>query len=160
MRGAVIRLLGLGWLPVLALAVLPLNGHGQGLPDGAGKDAVQQACGRCHGLRSVAAARHSRQEWDNVVTDMIGRGASIMENEISPIVEYLARSFPKESGTINVNRATASELVDTLRLSEQEANALVRHRDENGYFNKFQDLEKVAGLDIKKLDSTKDRLKY
>src|SRR4029453_15472089 len=104
MRSAVIRLIGLGWLPVLALVVMPLNGHGQGLPDGAGKEAGQQACAGCHGLRSVAAARHTRQEWDNVVTDMIGRGASIMENEIGPIVEYLARTFPKETGTINVNR--------------------------------------------------------
>jgi competence protein ComEA len=160
MGSAISRLLRLGLLPVLALITLTLDGHAQGLPDGAGKEAVQQACGRCHGLQSVSVARHTRQEWDNVVTDMIGRGASIMESEIPAIVEYLARSFPKGTVNINVNRATARELVDSLRLTAEEAEALVRYRDENGYFNKFQDLEKVAGLDLKKLDPAKDRLQY
>jgi len=160
MGNAVRRLARLGWGPALALMMVPLNGQAQALPDGPGEEAVQQACTRCHLLKSVVAARHTRQEWDNVVTDMIGRGASIMENEIPAIVDYLAKSFPKDTNSINVNRATAKELVDSLRLTAQEADAVVRHRDENGYFHKFQDLEKVAGLDVKKLDATKDRLKY
>jgi len=160
MGSAISRLVRFGWLSALAFIAVPLNAHAQGLPDGPGKEAVQQACGRCHGVRSVAVARHNKQEWDNVVTDMIGRGATIMEDEISSIVDYLAKSFPKETGSVNVNRATAKELVDALRLTAQEADALISYRDENGYFNKFQDLEKVAGLDLKKLDSTKDRLRY
>jgi competence protein ComEA len=161
MRNALDQLARPGLLLLLALISAPVNGNAQqALPDGAGKELVQQACTRCHLLKSVVAARHTRQEWDNVVTDMIGRGASIMENEISAIVEYLAKSFPKDTGSINVNLATAKELVEALRLSAQEADALIRHREENGYFNDFKDLEKVAGLDIKKLQSTKDRLKY
>jgi competence protein ComEA len=137
-----------------------LNGHAQALPDGPGKEAVQQNCVRCHLLRSLVAARHTRLEWDNVVTDMIGRGAVIPENEIAAIVDYLARTFPKDTSNINVNRATARELVDALRLTAQEAEAVVRYREENGYFHKFQDLEKVAGLDLKKLEPTKGRLQF
>jgi competence protein ComEA len=148
------------YLFVPAFAALAFNANAQTLPDGPGRETMQQACGRCHTLRPVFVARHTQQEWDNVVTDMIGRGAVIAESDIPAIVEYLARSFPKDPGRINVNRATARELVDALRLTAQEAEALTRYRDENGYFSKFEDLAKVSGLDIRKMDSAKNRLQY
>ncbi len=105
-------------------------------------------------------ARHTKQEWDNIVTDMIGRGAVITENEMIAIADYLAKAFPKDTGGVNINRATARELVDALRLTTQEADAVVRHRDENGYFHKFEDLGKVTGLDFRKLEPAKARLQY
>ena len=149
-----------GWTVVLALLGFTLTAHAQDFPDGTGKQEAEQACSQCHGLKQVAVAKHTKQEWDNIVTDMIGRGAVIMENEIPVIVEYLAKSFPKVGGNVNVNRATAKELADELKLTAEEADAVVRYREENGYFNKFQDLQKVTGLDIKKLESAKDRLLY
>ena len=145
MRNAVDQLARLGWLLALALLSVPLNGNAQALPDGAGKELVPQACTRCHLLRSVVVSRHTRQEWDNVVTDMIGRGASIMENEIDAIVEYLAKSSPKDTRSFNVNRATAKELVEALGLNAQEADALIRHRDQNGYYNNFKDGVRLGG---------------
>jgi competence protein ComEA len=160
MGNATRRLARSGWLLGLFLIAAAVDIQAQALPDGPGKDVVQQACSQCHGLRSVAVARHTRQEWDNVVTDMIGRGAAITDNEIPAIVDYLTRSFSKDSTSVNVNRATAKEFVDTLRLTAHEAEALVRHRDDNGYFNKFQDLERVAGVDIKKFESAKERLQF
>src|SRR5262245_41397623 len=137
MKSPKTRLLGFA---LLMLAAVPLNGSAQGLPDGAGKETVQQACTRCHLMRSVVVARHTRQEWDNIVTDMVGRGAVITEGEMATIAEYLAKAFPKDTNIINVNRATSKELATVLTLSAQEADALVRYREENGYFNKFQDL--------------------
>src|SRR5262245_12657630 len=148
MRITISRFIGLALMSALAILSLPFGGNAQTLPDGAGKEAVQQNCTRCHLLRSVVAARHTRQEWDNVVTDMVGRGAAIMENEMTAIVDYLARTFPKDTSNVNVNRATSKELVDALRLTAQEADAVVRYREENGYFSKFQELESVAGLDV------------
>jgi competence protein ComEA len=143
-----------------ALMFVALTANAQTLPDGPGKEAFQQNCVRCHTLRSVVAAKHTRQEWDNVVTDMIGRGASIAESDIGAIVEYLAKAFPKDTTGLNVNRATAKELVDGLRLTSQEAEVLVRYREENGYIQKFQDLEKIPGLDIKKFEAAKTRLQF
>jgi competence protein ComEA len=149
---------------LFALLAVPFNGNAQAqaqpLPDGPGKEAVQQACTKCHLLRSVVAARHTRQEWDNIVTDMIGRGAALTAPEITPIVEYLSKAFPKDTSFININRAASRELVDALRLTPQESDALIRYREENGYFNKFQDLEKVTGLDLRKLESAKARLQF
>jgi competence ComEA-like helix-hairpin-helix protein len=141
-------------------SVMALTAHAQDFPDGPGKETTQQACSQCHGLRQVAASKHSPEEWNNIVTDMIGRGATITEEDIPVIVAYLAKSFPKNGGSINVNRASAKELADSLRLTAEEAEAVVKYREENGYFNKFQDLEKVAGLDIKKLEPARDRLVY
>jgi competence protein ComEA len=157
MKTAMTRLIAFAFL---ALVAVPLDGSAQTLPDGAGKEAVQQACTRCHLLRSVVVARHTRQEWDNVVTDMIGRGAAITERDVAAIAEYLAKAFPKDTAIINVNRATSRELVAALGLTAQEAEALVRYREENGYFDKFQDFEKVSGVDRRKLESLKARLQF
>jgi competence protein ComEA len=152
------------WLLGLALMGLVGTAHAQGqapnFPDGPGKVETLQACGQCHGVAQVSVAKHTKQEWDNVVTDMIGRGAVIMENEIPVIAEYLAKSFPRTGNSVNINRADAQQLGLELKLTPQEAEALVRYREENGYFNKFADLGKVAGLDAKKLESAKDRLAY
>lgn len=155
-----IRIGNFRWIWVLAMMAIAFGARAQDLPDGPGKQETQQACGQCHGLAQVAMAKHTKPEWDNIVTDMIGRGAAIMEDEIPAIVEYLAKSFPKQGGSVNVNRASGKELVDELKLTAEEADALVRYREENGYFNKFQDLQKVAGLDIKKLEPARDRLVY
>lgn len=152
----VVRIHWLAW----ALFVFVLTGRAQTFPDGQGKQEAQQACGQCHGLQQVAASKHTPEEWNNIVTDMMGRGAVIAEADIPVIAAYLAKSFPKTGGNVNVNRASAKELVDTLHLTSQEADALVKHREENGYFNKFQDLEKVAGLDVKKLEPSRDKLLY
>ena len=144
----------------MALIGFAWQGRAQEFPDGPGKQETAAACGACHGLTQVAVAKHTKQEWDNIVTDMVGRGAAIMETEIPVIVEYLAKSFPKTGGNVNVNRAAAKELEAELKLTPQEAEAIVRHREENGYFNKLQDFSRVQGLDIKKLEGAKDRLLY
>jgi competence protein ComEA len=154
--------LRLSWLLSLALlaAVGSARAQAPTFPDGPGKAETQAACGMCHGLAQVALAKHTKAEWDNVVTDMIGRGAAIMESEIPVIVEYLSKSFPKTGGNVNVNRATAKEFMDEFKLTSQEADAVVRYREDNGYFNKFADFSKVAGLDATKLEAAKDRLVY
>ena len=149
---------------ILGLALASLAGTASAqtpnFPDGPGKAETQAACGACHGLTQVAVAKHTKEEWDNIVTDMIGRGAAIMEADIPVIAGYLAKSFPKTGGNVNVNRASAKELEAELKLTPQEAEAIVRHREDNGYFNKLQDFSRVAGLDVKKLEPAKERLSY
>ncbi len=145
---------------------------GKGLPDGKGKDYVASICQQCHGLEAVTGSRRTLEEWRSVVTDMVSNGASLQEDEVEIVAQYLAKNFgpektdkkeEKETSSqtkINVNKSTAQELEKDLQLSEKEAKAVVEYREKHGNFKSVDDLKKVAGLDIKKIDAAKDRLAF
>ncbi len=64
------------------------------LPDGAGKDLVQQRCGTaCHDLTRVVVPRHGRKDWDRVVARMIQVGAPLTADEGKTIAAYLQEKF-------------------------------------------------------------------
>ena len=64
------------------------------LPDGAGKDLVQQRCGTaCHDLTRVTVARHGRKDWDAVVSHMMNIGAPLTPDEGKTIAAYLQEKF-------------------------------------------------------------------
>ncbi len=65
------------------------------LPDGAGKQIAQTACVQCHELgRLTNPNGHTPEEWQDVVKRMVWYGASITEDQITVLIEYLANSFP------------------------------------------------------------------
>jgi len=137
------------------------------LPEGKGKDLVEVTCSACHGLTHVTNGRNSKENWHYVVRDMVDRGALLDDDEITIVVEYLAQHFGpakaaegSASGKVNVNKATAKELVAALGLSEKEAEAVVQYRQRNGNFATWEDLKKVSELDSKKIEAKKDQLEF
>jgi len=60
---------------------------------------------------------------------------------------------------VNVNSAPAKELVDNLNLTKDEADAIVKARTA-AKIKDYAELSKVQGLDIKKLDPIKSRIKF
>jgi competence ComEA-like helix-hairpin-helix protein len=163
MRMGLCRLARLCALGMLVAAGLTQVGRAQvDLPEGNGREIVQNICSQCHGLREVVQSRMDAKAWENTVYDMIGRGAPLMEDEIPVVIEYLTKSFPREQADskINVNKATVKQLEETLKLTAKEAEALVQHRQENGYFHNWEELTKVQGLDAKKIEAAKDRLAF
>ena len=152
----------ISWLAAFAWIGVSLPVQAQSLPDGTGKDTVQLVCSQCHGLSQVTNSKMTTKEWEGVVNDMVARGTPLMDDELPVVIEYLAKNFPpaKADNKINVNTAAAKQLADSLHLTADEAAALVKYRDQNGYFNNWEDLGKVAGLDLKKLEPMKDELAY
>jgi competence ComEA-like helix-hairpin-helix protein len=132
----------------------------QNLPDGPAKQTVQTVCSQCHSLSFITNSRLTRPDWEYVVTDMIGRGAPLMEDEISSVIDYLAASFPKPVGKVNVNTAGAKDLQFGLGFTPKESEAIVAHREKNGKFGAAVDLSKVAGVDGKKVDAAKERMEF
>ena len=157
-----------GW--VGALLVLGLAGAAwsqETLPAGKGKDTVEMVCTQCHGLSNITNNRFSKADWQAMVEQMIANGASLTDTEKETVVEYLAQNFPdkktaenSKSDKINVNKAAAKELVASLGLSEKEAEAVVQYRQKNGNFAKWEDLQKVPGLDSKKIEAKKDQIAF
>jgi glucose dehydrogenase/cytochrome c5 len=66
---------------------------GAAMPDGAGKAIVQKQCAVCHGLTVVTAKHASRKEWEQVVNQMVSRGADLTDDEIDTVLEYLTKNY-------------------------------------------------------------------
>jgi len=145
----------------IVLASVPLfflaAAQAQDLPDGPGKDTFLKICGACHDAAVVVTMHNSKDDWQNTVDDMKGRGADGSDADFKTIVTYLAKYQGPE---VNVNKATAMDLQTQLEISATEAAAIVKYRTDKGDFKAWADLQNVTGLDTKKLEPLKGRIVY
>ena len=127
------------------------------LPDGPGKDTLVKVCGTCHQAERAASVRLTREGWEEVIGDMIKRGARGSDEEFKAALDYLATNFLGEaSRPLNINRATNIELESVAGLTRKEAAAVLAYLDKIGVCKSLEDLKKVPGLDYKKIESRKD----
>ena len=129
------------------------------LPLGEGRDLANRVCSSCHGLDVLLDRKLSKVEWRGVVDEMVSRGAEGTDAEFDKVVEYLAK-YLGEAEKINVNKAAAKELATSLGLSAKDGEAIVKYRQQNGNFKQWQELKKVPGIDVKKIEENKDRLAF
>jgi len=130
----------------------------QTLPDGPGKDVVQEMCTPCHTLSNVVRARMTKERWAAVVDDMVARGADGTDDEIEQVIDYLAANFAAKR--VNVNKASAADLVSSLGVTVSDADAIVRYRTDKGKFKELQDLMKVPDVDSKKIAASKANIEF
>jgi competence protein ComEA len=158
MRDRVFSPLAIG---LLAGALL-MNAQAVKLPDGPGKATTEKVCGACHGAELVIGRQETREAWGAIVNEMVQRGAVGTDDELYQVVDYLSANFSKTSPVIkiNVNKATAKDLEKALRLSESQAAAVVRWREQKGDFKSVDELEKVPGLEATKIEGGKNRLSF
>lgn len=148
------KLLGLCLLTIpLALAQEKSDPN---LPEGPGKKAVERVCTKCHDSEGFSHSRNSRQRWENIVDDMVSRGAEATDAEAELIVEYLTTYL----GKINLNKATAEKLAEGLKLTKEQGAAIVAYREKNGPFKLWQDLGNVPGIDLKKIQDKKGDVEF
>jgi competence protein ComEA len=103
----------------------------------------------------------TKDRWAKVVDEMVSRGATGTDDEVDEVVDYLATHFgPPNIKKVNVNKADAAELTAVLGISAADANTILAYRKQNGSFKNWQDLAKVPGVDIKKIESELDRVEY
>lgn len=74
--------------------LLALLAAGDKLPEGPGKAALVKDCGGCHGPEAVIGNANTRKGWEELIDEMIDRGAVVSEQERKDMVDYLARHFP------------------------------------------------------------------
>jgi competence ComEA-like helix-hairpin-helix protein len=145
-------------LAALALVAIAAAGGAQDAPAAkASKVMFEKTCSACHTAESVASARRTRDQWTDVIEEMVSQqGAKIADEEYSPILEYLVSAY----GKVNVNTAPADEIAQIIGLSPNEAGAIVKFRKDNGKFADFEALGKVPGVDQKKLEKSRDAIAY
>ena len=54
---------------------------------------LQERCTACHGLNKVTAARYTQEQWQQTVTSMVKKGASLTADEQTILVAYLAETY-------------------------------------------------------------------
>jgi len=145
------------WAIPLSLSIVLLAAQDDNLPEGKGKEALQHVCTNCHGLDQVTSQRYSKSYWETVVDDMVSRGATASDTDLSAIVSYLARNFGKP---VNINTATAKEIESGLSFTPAASEAVVKYRADKGAFKSFEDLQKVPGLDRDLLDEQKKNIVF
>jgi competence ComEA-like helix-hairpin-helix protein len=127
------------------------------LPDGKGRDAVENACTVCHTADRIMRQTLTADQWRSEVRTMVENGASLNPDEWEPVVAYLTKNFgPK----VNVNKDSAQEIAAGLQLSITEAEAIVAYRAANGAFKELKDLQKVQGLDALKLNTQEKKIAF
>ena len=141
------------------MAAMAADNEGKLLPEGAGKNTVARLCINCHGAGNFRKARQSRDEWWTTVGDMVDRGAKGTDAELEAVVTYLAENFGTDS-KVNVNSAPMEELKAVLGIPPAQAQAVVAYREANGNFTKWQDLQKVPGIDARKIEEKKERMAF
>jgi len=67
-----------------------------------------------------------------------------------------AGSNSPQSGKVNINRATLSELMTLPGIGEAKARTIIEFRTNNGPFEKIEDITKVSGIGQATFESLKD----
>jgi competence protein ComEA len=144
-------------LLVIGMVVCPAQNTKQ-LPEGPGRKTTERLCGSCHGFGNFMRKRDSREGWNNVIEDMIRRGAKGEEEEWAEVSDYLVAQFSPVR--VNVNQATAAQIAEGLQVKAAVAAAIVKHREASGPFKGFEDLGKVAGVDVAALEARRLFIDY
>jgi competence protein ComEA len=131
------------------------------LPDGPGKTETVKACSECHELDRSISLRQDRAGWEGTVQKMVTLGAKISDSDGKLITDYLATHYAGDGlPLININKARSIDLESGLSLKRSEATAIIDYRAKNGPFKSFDDLKKVPGIDVAKIEARKDRLSF
>lgn len=69
--------------------LLPARAQDNGLPEGPGRDTTQKVCGTCHGVEIFTGIRRSRGNWETTITNMIGFGGTISDEDFETVATYL-----------------------------------------------------------------------
>jgi competence protein ComEA len=77
---------------------------------------------------------------------------------ITMLMTIIGVAFAAEAQKININTATAEELVQLERVGPSYAEKIVAFREKNGPFKTPEDIMQVAGIGPKTFEANKDRI--
>jgi quinoprotein glucose dehydrogenase len=125
------------------------------LPDGDGKDLVQNVCSGCHGVETAVDSNRTEAEWRKVVDTMAARGAEASDEEFTKIVKYLTKYFGKVGAAPDDNgkqdaAATAKSEAKTVSVKLDPRNDWAGYgRDEGG--QRYSPLTQIDTKNVTKL---------
>jgi competence protein ComEA len=131
------------------------------LPEGPGREETERLCKGCHELERSVSKRQDRDGWLATLNKMVAFGTKGTDEEFALVLDYLTKHFPAEEiPPVNVNQAPAIELESRLSLRRSQAAAIIAYRTKNGKFKSIEELKKVPGVDVEKIEAKKDRIVF
>jgi competence protein ComEA len=115
------------------------------------EDAFWKVCGDCHDPDRIRETRRTRSGWEDVIYQMVDKGAIGTEGDFNLALQYLLGHY----GLVNVNQSEAPEIALVTGISAKEAESVVAFRKANGNFKNFEELKKVPGIDVDKLQANR-----
>ena len=86
-----------------------------------------KVCVRCHPSDKIVEGRRYPAQWDQVLEQMVARGAIATDPELDVIYDYLVAQF----GRVAINTAPADEIAQVLHLEQGAADTIVQYRRED-----------------------------
>jgi competence protein ComEA len=118
--------------------------------------AFTKVCVRCHASDKVVEGRRYPAQWDQVIEQMVTRGATGSEEEFDAVYDYLVAQF----GRVAINTAPAEEIAQVLHLEGSVAETIVQHRRKEGAFADFDALAAVPGVPVAALEKLRDAIVF
>ncbi len=113
-------------------------------------------CVRCHPSDKVVEGRRYKTQWDQVLEQMVARGATGTDEEFDIVFDYLVAQF----GRVAINTAPADEIAEILHLDGGLAQTIVQQRAKNGPFADFEALTAVPGVPVEELTKLRDAIVF
>jgi len=150
------------WIVCLGLCGLAPAFAQKDFPDGPGKDYVVAICLQCHPATQLLNQHRTEDDWKKTVARMAQKGVSAPSEQFDAIAAYMAKNFPKaeDATKLNMNKATADDIVRVIGLTPEEAKALVTYREKHGDYREWGEMLVVYGVDGRKLEAAKDKMSF
>ena len=124
------------------------------LPEAPGKAVLAKMCTSCHGTDVITDAPRTVPSWVDTVLSMKDFGAEGSDEEWKAVTDYIVVNLAH----LEVNKSTAAEMAQVLRVSEKVAEEVVAYREKQGGFKAIGDLKQAPGLDAATIDALAPRL--
>ena len=115
-----------------------------------------KVCVRCHPSDKVVEGRRYPAQWDQVIEQMVARGATGTDAEFDVVYDYLVAQY----GRVAINTAPADEIAQVLHLEQNVAETIVQHRAKAGTFADFDALAAVPGVPVAALEKLRDAIVF
>jgi hypothetical protein len=109
-------------------------------------------CVRCHPSDKIVEGRRYRTQWDQVLEQMVARGATGTDQEFDVVFDYLVSEF----GRVEINKAPADEIAQVLHLEQGVADTIVKQRP----FADFETLAALPGMPADELQKRRDAIVF
>jgi len=140
---------------LLALASAPSpQAPADKLPEAPGKAVLTTMCTSCHGTDVITDAPRTVPSWVDTVLSMKDFGAQGSDEDWKAVTDYIVVNLAH----LEVNKSTAAEMAQVLRVSEKVAEGVVAYREKQGGFKAIADLKQAPGLDAATIDTLASRL--
>jgi competence protein ComEA len=118
--------------------------------------AFVRLCVKCHPASRVVDARRARSQWEEVLDQMVTRGATGSDEDFEIVLEFLVTEY----GRVAINSAPADELAQVLHLDAKAADAIVGYRKTHGPFADFDALVAMPGAPVEALRKRRDAIVF